>query len=53
MKIKQLYVLDDMYEDIETNDNIEQCIKEGTVVHIKEKDTIININSLFIVSYVI
>lgn len=54
MKIKELYVFEDMYIDIETDDNIEKCIKNGEVLHIlTPKGTKININSAYIVSYVI
>lgn len=54
MIIKEMYVFGDMYQNIETHDNIEQCIKCGKVVNIKTKegDNIV-INSSYIVSYII
>lgn len=53
MKIKQLYVFGDMYEDVETEDNIEECIKNGEVLHLKFNGKAININSAYIVSYIL
>ena len=53
MIIKELYVFGDMYEDVETEDNIEECIKHGEVLHIKFNGNSININSAYIVSYIL
>lgn len=54
MKIKEIYIFGDMYENLSTLDNIEECIENAKVLHtIDEDGNKININSTYIVSYVI
>lgn len=58
MKIRELYVLDSIYDNIEVIDckdanDFKKMIEDAKIISFIWKDTCINVNSTYIVSYVI